>query len=290
MTLADLIPLGITTSIVLLVVGIGLHARPRDAISLLRQPGLLLRSLLSMTIIMPLVAAGLVLAFKLPSEVNVALVALAVSPVPPLLPKKERKAVGDVSYGIGLSVTVAVLAVVTVPLTASWLGSAFDRSGDVAAMTVAKLVLTTVLLPLAFGMAMQRWAPGLASKVARPLAVVGLVLLVASALPLLFALWPAVKAMFSEAAGMAISTMAVVGLAVGHLLGGPNADDRTVLALSTTSRHPAVALAVTAAAGVPTQPALAAILLYVTVAFLVSMPYLAWRHRASMREAPAAQA
>jgi len=35
-----------------------------------------------------------------------------------------------------------------------------------------------------------------------------------------------------------------IGLAVGHLLGGPAREDRSVLALATASRHPGVALAV----------------------------------------------
>jgi BASS family bile acid:Na+ symporter len=75
--------------------------------------------------------------------------------------------------------------------------------------------------------------------------------------------------------------MALVGLAVGHLLGGPVAETRTVLALSTTSRHPAVALAVCVAVDgtAATRPALAAILLYVVIAAALSIPYVMWRKR-----------
>jgi BASS family bile acid:Na+ symporter len=279
---AALIPIAIKTSIVLLVVGIGLHSRPRDAISLIRQPGLLFRSVLSMSVVMPLVAAGLVVAFRLPGEVNVALVALAMSPVPPLLPKKERRAVGDTSYGIGLSVTMALLAIITVPVTAAWLGNAFDREGTIAPLTVAKTILTTVLLPLAVGMALQRWMPGLATKVARPVAGFALALLVVSALPVLVSVWPAVAALFGSGAVIVLAAMAIIGLSVGHALGGPQGDDRTVLALSTTSRHPAVALSIAAAGGVSRQPALAAVFVYVIVAMLISVPYLAWRKRVSL--------
>jgi bile acid:Na+ symporter, BASS family len=283
MNLAALIPIAITTSIVLLVVGIGLHSRPRDAISLIRQPGLLFRSVLSMNVVMPVAAAALVVAFRLPAEVNVALVALAMSPVPPLLPKKERQAVGDASYGIGLSVTVALLAIITVPVTAAWLGSAFGREGVIAPLTVAKTVLTTVLMPLAVGMALQRWAPAFAARLARPLAAFGLALLLVSVLPMLVSVWPAVVALFGSGSVLALAAMAIIGLSVGHALGGPRDDDRTVLALSTTSRHPAVALGITAAGGVATRPALAAILVYVVVAILISIPYLAWRKRVSLR-------
>src|SRR5689334_20587568 len=95
---ATLIPLALKASIVLTVFGLGLSARWGDAPSLLRRPGQLLRSLLAMTVIMPLFAVALAGAFALHPAVKIALVALAVSPVPPFLPKKELRAGGGTSY------------------------------------------------------------------------------------------------------------------------------------------------------------------------------------------------
>jgi BASS family bile acid:Na+ symporter len=65
-------------------------------------------------------------------------------------------------------------------------------------------------------------------------------------------------------------------------MGGPDPGDRSVLALSTASRHPAVALAVTLAAGAESKPELAAILLYLIVATVISIPYVAWHHKQSL--------
>jgi BASS family bile acid:Na+ symporter len=279
MDLAALLPHAITASIVLLVLGYGLHATWRDAFYLFRHPGLLFRSVLSMNVIMPLVAAGLVLAFDLPLAVKIALVALAVSPVPPLLPKKEFNARGDTSYTIGLLVAIALLSIVTVPVAVSLFSSAFDRDGAISPLKVAKTVLTTVLVPLAIGIALRRWRPDWAGRIARPLAVLGLGLLVVSALPVLVGLWPAVRVLVGDGTVLAIVAMAAIGLAVGHALGGPDADTRTVLALSTSARHPAVALGVAVGAGLETQAALAAILLYLIASLLVGMPYVAWRKR-----------
>jgi len=73
--------------------------------------------------------------------------------------------------------------------------------------------------------------------------------------------------------------MAAIGLATGHLLGGPDPGNRTVLALSTASRHPAVALAVTVAAGEESESEVAAVILYLLVATILSIPYVAWRKR-----------
>lgn len=281
MDAATLLPLLVKASILLMVLGLGMNASWRDALYLFRNPALLVRSVLSMNVIMPLVAAGLVVAFDLPTTVKVALVALAVSPVPPILPKKELKAGGDAPYAIGLLVAIAALAIITVPLAVSWFASAFDRSGGIAPLTVAKVVLTSVLLPLAVGIAVRQWFPALAEKFAGPLGTLGTVLLIVSVLPLTYAAWSTISALFGDGTVAIIAVMAVIGLVVGHVLGGPRSDDRTVLALSTASRHPAVALAAAVASGEETKAVLAAILLYLLVATIVSVPYVMWRRRTS---------
>jgi bile acid:Na+ symporter, BASS family len=283
---AAILLLVIKSSIVLTVLGLGLNATWQDATSVFRQPGLLVRSVLSMNVTMPLVAAGFVVAFNLPPSVEIALVALAISPVPPILPKKEMKAGGHASYAVGLLVAIGLLAIVTVPITLSLFANAFDRTAHVAPLAIAKIVLASVLLPLAAGIALRQWAPALAERSARPVSLLGTILLFASAFPLVYASWPAVRALFGNGTVAIIAVMAAIGLVVGHVLGGPTAEDRTVLALSTTSRHPAIALAAAVAAGAETKPELAAILLYVIVALLVSIPYVAWRRRASMAGRP----
>jgi BASS family bile acid:Na+ symporter len=52
-----------------------------------------------------------------------------------------------------------------------------------------------------------------------------------------------------------------------------------VLALSTASRHPGIARAIGVSAGAETKGEVAAILLYLIVAVLVSVPYVQWRKR-----------
>jgi BASS family bile acid:Na+ symporter len=68
----------------------------------------------------------------------------------------------------------------------------------------------------------------------------------------------------------------VIGLVVGHLLGGPVPEHSIVLALSTVTRHPAIALSI-ASANFPDERFGGTILLYLIVAALVGMPYLKWQ-------------
>jgi BASS family bile acid:Na+ symporter len=232
-----------------------------------------------MNVIMPLVVAGLVVALDLPTAVKIALVALVVSPVPPILPKKELKAGGRGQYAIGLLVAIALLSIVIVPIAVSWFSAAFDRTGEIAPLTIAKVVLTSVLAPLAVGIIVRQFVRAFAQKIAGSVLMLGIVLLIVSALPLIYATWPAIHALFGNGTVLIIAATAVIGLVVGHTLGGPEPDDRTVLALSTASRHPAVALAVAVAGGAESKSELAAILLYLIVAAIVSIPYVMWRNR-----------
>ncbi len=286
MSNAQILGLTIQASIVLTVLGLGLTTSWSDATYLFRQPALLARSVLSMSVIMPMVAAGLAAIFSFPFEVEVALVALAVSPVPPLLHKRQLGSGGRREYVVGLLVAMSVLAIVLVPLTVIILDDLFTRTGLVPPAAVAKIMVTTILLPLAVGMTIRHWLPA-AEKVSGPMMSAAFILLIGATLILLYMLWPTTREYIGHGEVGVLAAMAAIGLAVGHVLGGPIAADRTTLALSTATRHPAVALAV-ATSGVLTdkKPALAIILLYLIVATIVGVAYQVWRGRSTKASTP----
>lgn len=276
----QLILLALKVSILLAVFALGLAASAKDATYLFRNPRQLVRALLPMYIIMPLVAGVIASAFDLYPAVKIALVALSVSPIPPILPKKQLKAGGEESYTIGLLVAMSLLAIVFVPLALELLQRAFKSPAQIAPAAVAQLVLSTVLVPLALGIAVRYLLPAFAERSAKPVSMVASVLLLVGSLPILFAAQPAIASLIGSGTLVAIVVFTLIGLAVGHWLGGPEPNDQTVLALATTSRHPGVAVAI-AHTNFPEQKfALAAILLYLLVSALVTMPYLKSRKRA----------
>jgi BASS family bile acid:Na+ symporter len=111
-----------------------------------------------MNIIMPVLTAAVVSNLNLHPAVKIALVALAISPVPPLLPQRELKAAGTASYGYGLLFTAALIAIVYVPVAVRLLGSFFDFADHTPPVAVARLVLVTVSRPY----------PSLQSVITRP--------------------------------------------------------------------------------------------------------------------------
>jgi bile acid:Na+ symporter, BASS family len=154
-SLEALIVVVLKTSVFLTILALGMSAQASDAIFVLSRPWLLLRSILAMNVIMPLIAAALVEGFNLNPALKVALVAASLSPVPPLLPRREFKAGGTAPYTIGLLVAAAVLAVVLVPLGLSVFGWAFGKEAHVPERAIAPLVMTTVLSPLLIGMTIR---------------------------------------------------------------------------------------------------------------------------------------
>ena len=207
------------------------------------------------------------------------------SPVPPLLPLKETKAGGDQGHALGLMAILALLAIAVIPLEILILQSLVGRPLEIASAAVVRVILISTLVPLAVGIVVRSFMPGLADWIEKPLALMAKVLLALMVVVLLVAIAPAILAVIRDpTVVIAIVVFLAVGLAVGHVLGGPNPNNSVVLALSTACRHPAIALSI-AAANFPEERFDAVILLYLVLGAIAAVPYLAW-HRRRSRTAP----
>lgn len=284
--MADVIKSGILLSVFLTVLGMGLAATWADVTYLLRKPGLLARSFVSMFVVMPIICVVIALHFNLPPAIKVALVALAISPVPPFVPKKELMSGGHGGYAISLQSLAAILSIVFVPVVTSMFAQWFNHPAEVPPAKVAKVVGMTILIPLLLGVALHARIPALALKAARLAGLIGFGLLVLCVVPLLIRQWPLVSSFIGNGTALTLALIALAATAAGHLLGGPDTGHRAVLALSTSARHPGVAITIATSAYADGKLALAAVLLYVLVVTLVTVPYVLWVKRRAVR-APA---
>lgn len=274
MTAAELIGLLVKVSIALMVFGVGLQTSLRDATYLFRRPWLLVRSLLSMHVVMPLVAAVMVNAFDLHPAIKLALLAVSVSPVPPFLPVKLKDS--ETNYPLALLATTAMLSVVVIPFSIQIFGSFFGQFTGMPPAAVARVVAISILAPLALGILVHEMASAAALKSARLVGHAAMILLVAGVLPILFTSMHAIFSLLGNGTLIAIATFVLVGLIAGHLLGGPNYENRQVLAISTVARHPGVAIAIAHINFPEARLAPAAVLLYLLVSTIVSVPYQKW--------------
>jgi BASS family bile acid:Na+ symporter len=165
-------------SILMTVFGFGLQTSPGDVLYVVRRPSLLGRSLLAIFVIMPIVAVALARAFDLRPPVEIALVTLSLSPIPPLLPGREDRAGGHQSYALGLMAIAGLVAIVTVPASVQLLGGFFMLPFALSPGVIVKIVFTTALLPLAAGMTFRAALPAVALRIVKAVVGVSQVLLV----------------------------------------------------------------------------------------------------------------
>jgi BASS family bile acid:Na+ symporter len=270
----------------LLVFSLGLDASASDVISLRRRPGLLTRSLVSIDVVMPLVTGAMAIVFHLRPPVEIALLALAISPVPPLLPRKRLKAGGHASYVFSLLVAVAVFAIAFIPAAVLLIGKAFGLEVRQSAGSLAQLVLLTVLLPVGASILMRYFTPALAERAMKPPSVSGSVLLLLSLIPTLLTQAAAMISLIGNGTLAAITGFIVAGLLVGHVIGGPEPGNRTTLALFTADRHPLIAMAIATSNFPQEKLVLPTVLLYLLVNALISSVYLSWRRKAVTKTRP----
>jgi bile acid:Na+ symporter, BASS family len=278
MNVAMIIGIAVQISLFLVVLSFGMQATLDDMLYLFRRPGQLVRALISINVIMPVFVALLFTLFDLNPIVIVALAALSVSPVPPILPNKVLKSGGGKSFTFGLLAALSVLSAAVIPLLFRILGAVFERHTKFSEVTIVKTILTGVLLPIVIGMVIRKFAPSFSGRYAGVVGKIGMVILLVVALPVLVALLPLVWSLVGSGTVLAIIAFAVVGSTAGYFLGGPNAEDRTALSLATASRHPGIAIAL-ASANVDeasAKLAVAAIVLYLLISGIVMVPYLGW--------------
>jgi bile acid:Na+ symporter, BASS family len=279
MSSATVLVIALKTSLTLLVFALGLAATIQDATHLFRRPRELLRVVLAIFVVMPVVAVLLAQWFVSQQAVRIGLIALALSPLPPGFPRKALLHGGRVSFTCGLLVSATILAVVVIPLGLAVIEALFGIPLHMRPASVLALGFWSLLLPLGIGLLVHRLAPSFAARAAGPLSTVAFVVLMLCAIPIVIKVWPAMVSLIGNGTILVMVVFVFVGLAVGHLLGGPDPEDRTALALSTAMRHPAIAIAV-AQANFPDQKlAPAAILLYLLVSVVAAAPYLRWTKR-----------
>jgi len=289
MDLKQIVLIVAQASIFLTVFGFGLKASFADLLYVVRRPRLLARSLLAVFVIMPLVVFALVKALDFTQTVRVALVALSISPLPPILPRKESGAGWDSSFGLGLMSILATLSIVLVPASLELLELFTGQKFGMAPAVIARVVVISTLLPLVAGVLVHRLLPALTDTLERYATLLARVMLPLAVVALVAGAFPEMWALVGRGAILAIVIFTVFGLGIGHLLAGSDPNHQVVLALSTACRHPAVAFFI-AGSNFPDLQFGGIILLYLLVNTLVGIPYLKWqRQRVAIRANRAAE-
>jgi BASS family bile acid:Na+ symporter len=277
-TLASALRIAIQIAVLTTGLATGLSTTTQELTYLRRHPSLAARALLTTMVVTPLVAIGLWRVLPIGPAAAIAIVAGALAPGLPTLPKAGRTAGGNTAFAVSLLFTTSALAVVTVPLWLEVVRRVGGITFEVPIASIAKLLVVGLLLPLIVGAAIRRFAPTVAERMAGPVAAIGTAILPGLAL-LILLLGTDELLQMSWLALLAMVLVTLIALAVGHALGGPRPADRTILAIANAARFPALG-ALIAAMCFPEVRALPALFAYVLVANGLALPYRLARRRA----------
>jgi predicted Na+-dependent transporter len=240
-----------------------------------QRAGLLLRGLLATVVAVPLLALAISRALGLPRLAEIGVVLMSISPGAPMALRNALGAGGHRGFAPGLQIAVALLASVSMPLSVAALDRYYAGTASITPWDVARQVFVVQLLPLGLGIALRRTRTGLAASLEPRLATVGNVLLGALAVAAVVDVWDVVVTGLPRLAS-AVALTTVGALAVGHLLGGPDASTRTAVAITAAMRNAGLALLVATLNSAP--PVIrATVLAYIVYALPIVVSYLAWR-------------
>lgn len=276
LSLAQIVGLALKLCILSSIFALGLKAAWADAASLLYRPRLLMRSLFAMYVLTPLTAMLLVLAFPAHQAVEIAVLLMAISAGAPPLPKKFLKLSVNPPYVYSLAVIASLLAIVSVPVSLAIVAAFVDRPASVPATAVAYTIATVFLAPLLAGMVVRRLWPALAERISDPIIGTANIILLGLILFIGATNFSAIFGAVDPSGFALIVVMTFAALAIGHVLGGPDSNDRTALAVACASRFPALVLLI-ASLNYPAARPLPVVAAYLLFSNLAAIPYLRWR-------------
>lgn len=285
MGLQALANLGLGASIFLALLAEGTLISAADVRYLFGKPGQLLRAVLALNVASPLITVLVCRTFALHPAVTVALATLASAPVGGLFPQAMLALVpnGRSAYAHGVFFASTLLSVLLTPLNVEAFNALYGGDVHVAPLSVAEVSVGAMLLPLGLGLLLGRTWPGVGRW--RPMVQrVSSWLLLASLFCLVPVAWPSLGAIVRQGTLLALLLLTALSLGIGHVLGGPNEDSRTMLGFATVSRHPGVAISVAALTQQPLAPV--GVLLAVLVNQFAVIPYKRWRKRLHATQAP----
>ena len=263
-----------------LMFSLGLDFSLPQFLAFWRKPDPVLRSLMSALVVFPLLVIVVLLIADLPESAIIGLVVLAAAPGAPLTTRRISMAGGKLRFGIDLQITLAAAAIVTAPLVLTLFDRVLaDLQLAISPRQVALNVALAQGLPMALAMLLGWFSPRLATTVSRYVDKIANILFIVLALVLIVTGLDLVM----EAGwrtNLAISLVVVMALAAGHLLGGPNAQTRTALAIATIARNMGLALFITVLSGSEKRE-LAVLVAYMMLGFVLATPYNLWRRRST---------
>ena len=270
--MSDIINLVLSTSIMLLLFGVGLSTPFSSVLAVAQQYPLMLRGLVANFVIVPSIFVFALQGVSLSPDVVIGLLVLAAVPIAPLAPPFVAMGQGDTAYAVGLMVLAAFLGLFLTPLILALTLPASDSELQIDTVKIFQILLIVQLIPLALGMIINRarpvWAKQLAGvvpKLGRSGILVTLIFIAAGQADQIMGL-----GVLSYAVAL---VFIVTCLLIGDLaMRGKVVALRRSLAISTTIRNGALALVIVNS-NLPSSQAVTIVFVFGLLSLIVSFVY-----------------
>jgi BASS family bile acid:Na+ symporter len=264
-----------TVFTIMLTLGFGIV--PREFRWIWQHPGLIAKALFAVLIAPPAIAIVITRAFDLPRAADIGIMLMAISPGAPVALRRSLRAGGHRSLAPVLQILVAMIAVVSMPLSVIALDEVYAGQADIAPGQLAQQVFMAQLLPLGLGIAIRQWLPVHTVWLESRLARLATILLLALVVLVVIDVWQVVVDAGPRIA-LAVIAATALGLLAGHLMGGPDEATRTAVAIAAAARNAGLALLVATLNHAPPEIS-ATVLVYFVFSALTIVPYVTWRRR-----------
>lgn len=280
----DLLPIAvlcIKIAVRVFAFSLGLSIQLREKFYFFKRPKKILISLFSILVVMPVISVLMCNIFNLDAMTKAVIIAASVAPIPASLPRRQIATGGESNYAITLMFAAILVSIFSVPTTIAIIGHYFDHSIKIPPLKVLENLGWSILLPALIGWIVAKLYKSFGEKYKRPLDTFALHLLEFGNLGLLIVAWPNFVNILNDYTLLVIVLFCLIGVVTGHVLGGPEKEDRTVLAFSTFSRHSGVAFAISSLLFPADLNSKATVVLYLLVSSLTSRAYGAWIKRST---------
>ncbi len=240
-----MVKIGLPLSVVASMFAQGLSTRPGCSWLFKERPLLMVWSLVVVLVLVPVAALAIILLLKPSPAVAIGLAILVASPAAPMMLVKVPKKGGSLAYMASLHLSLALLALFTVPVTLYLLSKALGFQVEVYVLAVAGVVGMTILVPVFLGILIRSFFPKIADTIGPVLAKAGGVVLLILVL-LVVAMTCGLLMKMDLRSYLVMAVVVAVSIAIGHWLGPRDAEERTTLAMESAARHPGLAMTIAA--------------------------------------------
>jgi predicted Na+-dependent transporter len=232
--------LGVLIFVITSMLGMGFSLTISQIMAPLKNRRLIILSLVANFVLVPILALVIVGVIPLSEGLKIGLILVGFAAGAPFLPKLVQLAKGDMAFTAGLMVLLMVVTIAFLPIVLP-----FVLTGvQVNPWEIARSLVVLMLIPLGIALFIRARYEEVAKGLIHTMTMAANLSLVAMFIGYFVGYWDVTYGVLGTG-GILVAVLLVIGaVIIGYLLGGPDKNNKTVLALGTGQRNLAAAFAV----------------------------------------------